>query len=191
MDIDIDLPTTFVPQKFFVVTSASMLQQGELLKHPCGVYFQKIPIDPITGLAAIPYEPAEELGYFKIDFLHLSVLDYFENKNEIKTLLKTEPDWTLLQDPTAVSKLFQLHKHADLLLQVKPQSIQEIADCIALIRPSKKHLIGSYMRNKEETRKELYARPTTPNAMWFKKPHAVAYAMTITLQLHLIKGNII
>ncbi len=103
MDIDIDLKTDFDPQKYFKeAVRASMVKNGELIKHPAGAYFQPIPVDSVTGLSAIPYEQAEEAGYFKIDFLHLSTLDFFDNKQQIRTLIKKEPDWLLLQDALSV-----------------------------------------------------------------------------------------
>jgi len=64
MDVDIDLKTDFDPLDHFkTATRASMIKQGDLAKHPAGVYFQHIPVDVVTGLSAIPYEEAEELGY--------------------------------------------------------------------------------------------------------------------------------
>jgi len=186
MDIDIDFQTKFDPTKVFDnCVPASMVKNGELVKHPCGQYFQAIPIDPHTDLAAIPYEAAEELGYFKMDFLHLSVLDHFANKQEIRMLLKLEPNWELLLDEQHVQKLFQIHRHARLLTRVRPRSIQELADCIALIRPGKRHLIDEYLNDRDAVReKSLYAKDD--EGYTFKRSHAIAYAMTIVLQLHLI-----
>jgi len=191
MDVDIDFPTDFDPLDYFeTAVRASRVQNGELKKHNAGAYLQSIPQDKLTGLAAIPYDKAEEMGYFKIDFLHLSFLDNFGSKDEIRTLLKQEPDWVLLQSPDVVSKLFQIHNHFDLVARVKPTSVQELADCIALIRPGKRYLLTAYIKNREVVRQELYRKPDDGRA-YYKKPHAIAYALTIVLQLHLVKGNII
>lgn len=187
MDIDIDTPTKFVPTQLFkAAVPAAMLRNGELVKHPCGHYFQDIPTDEITGLAAIPFREAEEFGYFKVDFLHLSVLDYFENKNEIRTLLKLEPNWNLLLDADCVSKLFQLKNHHSLLCKVRPRSIQELADCVALIRPAKKHLLNEYLKNRDKVRPQVYRDAKSDDKSSFRRSHAISYAMTIVLQLHLI-----
>lgn len=187
MDVDIDFRTDFDPLTIFEdAIRASRVQDGELKAHTAGVYFQHIPKDKITGLAAIPYDKAEELGYFKIDFLHLSFLDNFESKDEIRVLLDKEPDWMLMQSPDTVPKLFQLHKHFELVSRVKPQSVQELADCIALIRPGKRYLLDAYIKDRDVVRSELYTKPEDGRA-WFKRPHAIAYALTIVLQLHLIK----
>ncbi len=189
MDVDIDLKTDFDPLDYFKdAVRASMVKDNQLVKHPAGAYLQPIPVDKVTGLAAIPYEQAEEMGYFKVDFLHLSLLDFFDSKDQIRTLLKQEPDWSLLEDSGVVEKLFQIHRHFELISQVKPRSVQELADCIALIRPGKRAMVQAYLKNREAVRELLYKKPD--EGYYFKKSHAIAYAMTIVLQLHLVKGGI-
>lgn len=196
MDVDIDFQSDFDPLDIFPdAVRASRVQDYKLLKHNAGIYFQHIPKDQVTKFAAIPYKEAQELGYFKIDFLHLSFLDNFGSKHEIRTLIKKEPDWLLLQSPSVVGKLFQLHNNAELLQRVRPETVQELADCIALIRPSKRLLIETYIKSKAKGdlvnfRNILYAKPTDGKA-YYKKPHAVSYALTIVLQLHLLKAGII
>lgn len=165
-----------------------MVKDNLLTKHPCGQYFQTMPKDDITGLAAIPYEEAEVLGYVKIDFLHLSILDHFTSKADVRELMHKEPDWSLLEVQENVEKLFQLHNHFSLVEQVKPSSVQELADCITLIRPGKRHLLKQYLENREQTRKlHLYAK--TADGYSFKRSHAISYAFTIILQLHLLEAG--
>jgi DNA polymerase III alpha subunit len=189
-DIDIDCPTSFDPSKIFGgVVKASMYKDKKLTPHPCGVYFQKVPTDPLTGLSAVPYAEAEELGCFKLDFLHLHVYDHFSSRDEITELLKHEPDWDLLKIPSVVEQLFQASKHFDLLQQVKPRSILTIGDCLALIRPQKRFILKYYVENPAKYRPELYKQDAV-GGYGFKKAHAIAYALVIVLQLHLIKGGI-
>jgi DNA polymerase III alpha subunit len=189
MDVDVDTTTSFKPEKFFPWTKASVVKNGALTPHPCGVYPQQIPVDPLTGLAAIPYDKAEDLGYLKIDFLHLSVYDYFKSRAEIEELVEIEPDWGLLLVPQEQKKLFQLSNHGDVLDAVKPRSIEELADVLALIRPGKKKLIKLYLSQKEATRRILYAKDE--NGYSFKKSHAIAYALVIKLQLLLIQAGVL
>lgn len=191
MDIDIDTPSTFDPTKVFSnAIRASQYRDKKLTPHQCGVYFQDVPTDPISGLAAVPYEEAERLGCFKIDFLHLSVYDHFTSKEEITELLKHDPDWTLLQIPSVVEKLFQLSKHFDIIQQIKPRSVLDLADCLALIRPQKRFILNYYLNDPKRYRAELY-KLENAEGYAFKKAHAVAYALVIVLQLHLIKGGVI
>jgi DNA polymerase III alpha subunit len=190
-DIDIDFRTDFNPRSLFPWTKASIVRNEELASHAGnsqgGMYPQRIPVDPVSRLSAIPYEDAEKLGYFKIDFLHLGVYDHFESREEIDALLEVEPDWGLLLVPQEQKKLFQLAKHGEILNEVKPKSIEELADVCALIRPGKKQLVKLYNKQRESTRRILYVKDE--NGYSFKKSHAVAYAMVIVLQLHLISAG--
>jgi hypothetical protein len=190
MDVDIDLGQFNSSNIFPDSTRASVVKDEKLTPHPCGVYFQDIATDPISGLAAIPYEAAERAGYFKVDFLHIHVYDHFTSREEIKELLKHDPDWGLLEIPSVVAQLFQVSKHYDLISLIKPTSIMELADCLALIRPQKRYLKDLYLRNCAEARKLLYAKEQGSDAYSFKKAHAYSYSMVIVLQLHLIKGGI-
>lgn len=153
--------------------------------HPCGVYPQAISQDPLTKLAAIPFDDAEDFGYLKVDFLHLNVYRHFQTRTEIEELLEKEPDWALLQVPSNVPKLFQLAKHGLLLSELRPRSILELADVMALIRPAKKHLLPLYKKDRVNARKLLWMKEEDGYA--FKKSHAISYSYVVWLQLHLIE----
>lgn len=188
MDVDIDISPIFKASVLFPDwVRASLVQNGKLTPHACGYYPQAMAADPITGLAAVPYQEAEELGYLKVDLLPLHVYAHFETRAEIDALLEIEPDWTLLQLPTTWPKLAQLAKHGDLLAKLKPCSLEEVADIMALIRPGKKNLAGLYQKEREACRRVLYAKDETGYS--FKKSHALAYALVTWLQLHLIAQN--
>jgi DNA polymerase III alpha subunit len=186
VDVDIDTAPDFKPENHFPKwLRAAVVKDGKIQPHPVGVYPQAMARDPVTGLSAIPYESAEELGYLKVDFLHLNFYQHFKSRQEIEVLLKDEPDWTLLQLPSTWPKLFQLAKHGELLQKIKPKSVEELADCMALIRPGKKGLIGLYEKARASCRQALYAKDDEGYS--FKKSHALAYALVVVLQLHLIK----
>lgn len=189
MDIDIDTQPGFNPLKIFPKwAKASMVQNDQLKPHPVGVYPQDIPIDPVTNLSAIPYDVAEAFGYTKIDFLHLNLYQHFKTRNEINELLKKEPDWNLLQIPSVVQKLFQLSKHGDIIKEVKPQSILELADVMALIRPAKRQLLLFYKKDRKNARVLLWTKDNDGQYA-FKKSHAISYAYVVWLQLHLIEDG--
>jgi DNA polymerase III alpha subunit len=165
-------------------------KDGTLRNHPAGAYLQSIPKDPISGLAAIPFKEAEKLGYFKIDFLHISLLEDFMSKDEIRQLIEIEPDWSLLDKQENVEKLFQINNQFDVVQVIKPKSIEDLCDCVAIFRPGKKHLLRFYNENKEFIREELYKKPDNGGYV-FKKSHSLAYAMNIVLQMHLISAGIL
>jgi hypothetical protein len=186
MDIDIDLPVgTDIRRLFPSAVPASRVDKDELVKHPCGHYFEDIAIDHLTGLAAIPHKEATAVGYMKIDFLHLSLLNAFKSKTEFRKACRKEPNWKLLKDRDIVSQLFQIKNHYDTIQKVSPQSVQELADIVALIRPDKRHLLSDYIRNKQKVRPMLY-RSQEDDKSAFRKGHAVAYAVTIVAQLNLL-----
>ena len=191
MDIDIDFKTSFDPTELFpAAIPASKIDGNHLKRHNCGAYFQAIPKDPVTGVAAIPYKQASEHGFLKIDFLHLSFLDIFDDKQQIRALLRKPPRWGLLLRSDVVGKLFQLGNHAELVQKVQPKSIQEVADCISLIRPGKINLTEEYLENRETTRAKLY-KISKNDKYSYKKGHALSYALIVVLELHLIDAGIL
>lgn len=186
MDIDIDVPVSFDPRKVFgdaVIPASRVTDSLELVKHPCGVYFQNIAVDPLTQLSAIPFKVAEQCGYTKYDFLHLSILDQFADRSELIALLTQPINWKLLEDPLIVAQLFQLRNSWDVLSKVKPTSIQELADVVAMIRPGKRVLLRAYLQQPSEVREQLYRASENEDKSSFRRGHAIAYAYVIALQL--------
>lgn len=181
MDIDLDLRPDFNPDSIFDIIHASMNEDGVLRKHPAGVYFQHIPTDKVTELSAIPYKQAEEVGYLKVDMLHLSLLKDFKNKAEIRKLINREPNWKLLEDETIVSQLFHIGNHFDVVKMVKPRSVEALSDILALIRPGKRNLLDAYLKSPEAIRPELYTKRINSD---MRKSHTIPYALLIVLQLH-------
>lgn len=185
MDIDIDLaPNVDVEGLFRRAVRASRVEENELKEHPVGMYFQDIPVDPVTHWAAIPYNHAEDFGYYKIDMLTVNMLKHFDSKEEMRRLQDKEPDWTLLDREEVVKTLFHLGKHFDVVRKVKPRSVQQLADVFALIRPNKRPLLNKYLEDPDKYRVELFTKRDSKD---MRKAHAIPYALMIVLQLHLIK----
>jgi hypothetical protein len=189
VDIDIDTISTFdITKVIGTAVRATKLQDNKLKKHPVGIYLQYMAQDPLTKRAAIPYDIADKYGYTKIDILHLSALDVFDDKEQIKVLLKVQPDWSLLETEENVNKLFQIANHFKIINRIKPKNIMELADCIAFIRPGKFKWLQLYNINKKIAREKLYTKELSSD---YKKSHAVAYAHIIFIQLHLLKAGVI
>ena len=160
---------------------ASMEKDGKAVKHNTGVYFQSIPRNPLTNLATIDYERAEELGYFKIDFLNNHVYKGVKDEQHLIELANMEPMWSMLDDEQIVEKLFHVGNYADLLADMKPRSVEELAMLLAVIRPGKAHLRGE---DWDTVRDSVWEKPDS--GYYFKKSHAHGYAMAIVVQMNLM-----
>ena len=91
---------------------ASKINEKGIFPHGVGIYMCDIPQDRISGLASIDYKHAEEdLGYIKIDFLHNTVYDDFNSRNEIIDSLNKEPNWGLLYKKEIVEKLPHINNY--------------------------------------------------------------------------------
>ena len=154
-------------------------------KHNTGVYCHEIPVNPLTGLASIEYQEAERRGYFKIDFLNVSVYKDIRSEEHIRELLSVEPLWDLMYEKDVCDQLFHVNGYHTLLAELKPRSISELAMVLALIRPGKKHLLPVCKeKGFKAIEDEIWTR--TEDAYYFKKSHAISYAHLIVMQLNLI-----
>jgi len=141
-DIDIDFVDREKALSLFKHTSASRYDGDKLVKHNTGVYLHEVPVDPVTGLCTIPYDKADEEHYFKIDFLNVSIYKGVKDEEHLNRLLAQEPLWELLKDDSFNSLLFHVNGHGGLLRETAPQSIEQLAAVLAMIRPAKRHLVG-------------------------------------------------
>ena len=182
-DIDIDFADrTKILEVIKHVPAAIVDKDGIFKKHNTGVYCTAIPYNPITGTANIDYKQAEERGYFKIDFLNVSIYKGVRDEEHLKKLMETEPLWDLLEQDDFSNLLFHVNGHGHVLRKMKPKSIEELAACLAIIRPAKKYLLGKPW---SEVMLDVWTKPTTEE-YYFKRAHAVAYAMAIVVQMNLI-----
>jgi len=188
-DVDIDFSDRDSALLGLDYIKASRLQGKNMLLHNTGIYFQDIPIDPLTGLASIDAKAAENRGYFKIDFLNVSLYDGVRNEEHLIKLMDREPIWELLEHKEFVEELWQIGNHAKLLNEKRPTSIEELAMVLAIIRPAKSHLKKMSWGEIEKT---VWDKPTLGEKGYkykdsmFKHSHAVAYAVGIVVQMNLI-----
>jgi hypothetical protein len=182
-DVDIDFFDREQALKLFKHTPASIIKDDTIEKHKTGVYFHKIPTDPVSGYSSIDYKRAEDRGYFKIDCLNVNIYKAVESEEELVRLMIEEPDWNMLKDKTIVDQLFHLNGHYDIVSKLEPKNIEQLAAVLAIIRPAKRNLMYKYWK---EILKEVWIKPKD-GSYFFKKSHAVAYAQAIVVQMNLIK----
>ena len=183
-DIDIDFADR--TQALAVLKHVDASLDGTVKKHNTGIYCTAIPHNPVTGISTIDYKTAEDRGYFKIDFLNVSVYEGVKNREHLTQLMETEPLWDLLEQDDFANLLFHVNGHGNVLRAMKPKNIEELAACIAIIRPAKRHLLG---KSWSEVFDEVWTKPTT-DEYYFKKAHAIAYAHVIVVQMNLICESI-
>ena len=181
-DIDIDFADRDLALSRIKHIRASRLDRNDTVPHNTGIYLQSIPVNTITNLSTIDYKTAEDRGYFKLDFLNVSIYKDVRDEEHLKTLMETEPLWDLLEQDDFSSLLFHVNGHGSILRQMKPKSILQLAAVLAMIRPAKRHLIGETWTTVMET---IWTKPTD-GEYYFKKAHAVAYAMAVAVQMNLI-----
>ena len=151
-------------------------------KHNTGVYATEIPHNPVDNLSTIEYKTAEERGYFKLDFLNVSIYKDVRDEAHLKELMEREPIWQLLEHNDFSEKVFHLNGHSDLLKQLKPTSVEQLAATLAIIRPAKRHLAS---KSWQEILKEVWVKPTN-GEYYFKKAHAFAYAVSVVVHMNLL-----
>ena len=151
-------------------------------KHNTGIYVTEVPHNPVDNLSTLDYETAEDRGYFKLDFLNVSLYKDIKDEQHLLELMHKEPLWDLLTEPEFSNQLFHVGEHSTILQKMKPQNIEQLASVLAIIRPAKRHLLGKPW---DTVMKEVWTKPKS-GEYFFKKAHAVAYAHAIVVQMNLI-----
>ena len=184
-DIDIDVADRNKLLRLIKNTPAMMNTKGRKQRHNTGVYVHEVPTDPFTGLATVDYTEAEQLGFFKIDILNVNIYESIKDPTELDELLSMEPMWELLEHREVVEKLFHIHSHYDIVKRMRPRSVEQLAAVLAVIRPAKRYLLG---KDWDTVNREVWVRPEG-DEYFFKKAHAVSYAVAIVVQLNQLVKN--
>lgn len=192
-DIDIDVQPNTKKEDYGV---RAIIYDGDnhvIKPHPSGFYCStNMPIDNETGMAAIDYKEAEDIGFIKIDLLTNTSYAGFNSKQEVLDSISREPNWNLLNDEEFVKKLPHISTHFEIVDKISPSSVIELSDTLALIRPAKIHMVDNYLNNRELVRDNLYRKPAN-GKYYFKKSHSISYAMMIISVMNLldVKGSMI
>jgi DNA polymerase III alpha subunit len=181
-DIDIDFADRAKALVLFDHALASRTDNGQIKPHNTGIYVTPIPKNPLTNLSTVDYKTAEDRGYFKIDFLNVGIYSTIKDEDHLTALMAKEPLWDLLEQDDFSNLLFHVNGHGAILREMKPRSVEQLAAVLAIIRPAKRYLIG---KNWEEVTSEVWVRPTNAD-YFFKKAHAVSYAMAVVVHMNLI-----
>jgi len=182
-DIDIDFADRESILKLIDTVPARQLHQGQVRRHNSGVYVTDIPYDPVYQCAAIDYETAEQRGYFKIDFLNMTVYNLVNSPEHYELMQAQEPPWSRLWTDSAwASQLAHVGNYTGLLATMRPDSIPRMAAFISIIRPGKAHLQNCPWA---EVFESVWDGDDS-RGYTFKKAHAISYAALVALHMNLL-----
>jgi hypothetical protein len=185
-DIDLDLADRTQLISLINCIPARQLHQGQVRKHNSGVYVTDIPYDPLNECAAIDYETAEQLGYFKIDLLNMNVYQLIKSPEHYEEMLALTPPWERLwTDPDWAKNLVHVGNYTELLASMRPDSIPRMAAFISIIRPGKAHLQNRPWPEVFETVWDGDAS----RGFVFKHAHAIGYAALVALHMNLLNQS--
>lgn len=151
-------------------------------KHNTGVYVTEVPHNPIDNLSTIDYKTAEARGYFKLDFLNVSIYKDVRDEDHLQQLMTKEPLWELLEHQEFTDQVFHLSGHSKLLKKLKPTNVEQLAATLAIIRPAKRHLADEPWTI---ILKEVWTKPEA-DEYYFKKAHGTSYAMAVVIHMNLL-----
>ena len=151
-------------------------------KHNTGVYVTEVPHNPFNEIATIDHKDADARGYFKLDFLNVSIYKNVRDNTHLEKLMETEPLWQLLEHQEFSDQVFHLNGHSEILKKLKPQSVEQLAAVLAMIRPAKRHLVNETWQTINDN---VWTKPED-GAYYFKKAHAISYAMACTVHMNLL-----
>jgi len=181
-DIDIDFADRDKALGVFKHITASRDLKGELVSHNTGVYLHKVPTYAPSNLCSVEHKTAEDMGWFKLDFLNVGIYTDVRDEAHLNSLMEKKPIWDLLTEPEFSDKLFHVAGHSTILKTMKPRCIAELAAVLAMIRPAKRHLIG---KSWKDVMKEVWTKPEG-DEYFFKKSHATAYAVGVVVHMNLL-----
>lgn len=183
-DIDIDFADREQVLRLIEATPARMVvQEGQVRKHASGIYATDIPWDPVHECAAIPFQKAEQLGYFKLDLLNMTVYTLVRDQAHYDQMLATEPPWhRLWTDDDFARQIVHVGGSIHLLRSMRPNSIPRMAAFISIIRPGKAHLQNCEWNKVFES---VWDGDDSKGFV-FKKSHAISYARLVALHMNLI-----
>ena len=182
-DIDIDLANRDQLLQLIQHTPARQVSQGQIRKHNSGVYVTDIPRDPVNGCATIEYDTADQLGYFKIDLLNMTVYQLIQSPQHYEQMLASTPPWERLWTDTEWAKqLVHVGNYTELLKSMRPDSITRMAAFISIIRPGKAHLQNQPW---DQVFESVWDGDDSRGFV-FKHAHAIGYAALVALHMNLL-----
>lgn len=180
-DIDIDFANRDDALKHIKHTPARKLHKDTPERHNSGVYVQPIPYDPMLDCSSLHFKDADDRGYFKIDFLNVSVYQHIRNEAHYKELLERDPPWHRLKEKEFVEQIIHIANYPYKVASAMPDSIPRMAMFLSILRPGKQHLMGKPWAEIAET-----VWDKADEGYTFKQSHSIAYAVLVALHMNIV-----
>jgi hypothetical protein len=182
-DIDIDMANRDDILNLIKHVPARKLHNGKPERHNSGIYVQPIPYDPMVHCSALHFKDADERGYFKLDFLNVSVYQHIKDNDHYNKLLAMDPPWERLAEPAFVNQIIHIANYSAKVAAMMPDTIPRMAMFLSILRPGKQHLINKPWKEIAET---VWEKDSDSEGYAFKKAHAVSYSILVTLHMNII-----
>jgi DNA polymerase III alpha subunit len=106
-----------------------------------------------------------------------------KSEEHLYSLMNKEPPWDFFEYSEVTDQLFHLNGHSNLLVKYKPQSVEDLAMILAIMRPAKAYL---QQHNWESIKKNVWIKVEGDENYQFKRAHGIAYAIAIIVNLNLL-----
>jgi hypothetical protein len=107
-----------------------------------------------------------------------------KSRQHLQELFNQDPPWHKLQDKSFVDQLFHLNGHYDVVSKLQPVTLEQLAACLAIIRPAKRYLVDETWT---EILDKVWQKPED-DQYFFKKAHAFSYAGAVIVHMNLINS---
>jgi hypothetical protein len=186
-DIDIDFADRSKILDKIKYCSASIINDNSITKHNTGIYVTDMPVDPFTGTASLDYRQAEDRGYIKLDFLNVNVYNLVRDEKHLLELMNVEPPWHRLLEKSFCEQLIHIGNHYNSIVRMPESitSIDHLAMFLAIIRPSKRYLIGKSWGAIES---KVWEKESQEDYQ-FKKSHSIAYSHLVVVHMNLLNNS--
>ena len=96
----------------------------------------------LTVVLVLIMKLLKQRGYFKLDLLNQSVYTLIRDQAHYDEMLvqQTGLDQTFTRQSSFVNSIVHIGNYHDLIVAMKPDSVQRMAAFISIIRPGKAHL---------------------------------------------------
>ena len=139
--------------------------------------------NPIDNICTVDYKTAEDRGYFKLDFPNVIIYKDVKDETHLTSPMRKEPSWELLE--TGLPTKFFVSGLSDPIETIEVHPVEQLAATLAIALSAQRHSANEDWKTILE---EVWINPTN-GEYYFKKAHALSYAVACVVHMNLICEN--